>query len=261
MKNIAIAAGKGGVGKTTVTAMIALCLNELGFRVGIIDADVYGPSIGFIFSSDEKPKVRNGKVIPVKTFGVSTMSSSHLGFVSEPVSVRAPIANHMISQFVDEVDFGELDFLLYDFPPGTGDVQLTLLQRVTFDEAILVTTPQVLSLCDVEKALLMFQKFQVKTLGLVENMAYVLTETMTKLYPFGRGYVEKFCEKYGLSLLGKLGLDEKISYSLDHQKNIYRQLSEDSKKAVDQIVSKILESSDEEKAFEPFEILWNQDMR
>ena len=155
-KIIGIAAGKGGVGKSTVATALALAFKELGFAVGLLDADIYGPSLVKMLSVESLPKQGEGGIVPGKAKGISCVSMAF--FNSQATIVRAPIANQVIHQFLHEVVWGDLDFLIVDFPPGTGDVQLTLLQEANFAGIVIVTTPQDIALIDVEKTVEMLQK-------------------------------------------------------------------------------------------------------
>ena len=185
-KIIGIGAGKGGVGKSTLTCQFALALTSSGQRVGILDADVYGPSIDQLMPFEQSPDVVDEKLIPARCRGIQLMSVAY--FRKEAAIVRAPIANQTIERFLTGTAWHDLDYLLVDFPPGTGDVQLTLMQKAHFDTAILVTTPQDVALLDVEKAHACFDLMRVRTLVVVENMAY-FDHGNQRLFPLGEGGV------------------------------------------------------------------------
>lgn len=207
-KLLAIGAGKGGVGKSTLTCQLALALTAQGMRVGILDADVYGPSIDLLMPFDRPPDVINQKLIPAQFRDIQLMSIAY--FRKEAAIVRAPIANQTIERFLTGCSWDSLDYLLVDFPPGTGDVQLTLMQKAQFDAAILVTTPQDVALLDVEKAHSCFEHMRVPTLGLVENMSY-FDHGGQRLFPLGEGGGDRLARQLGIPLLGKLPMDPRLS--------------------------------------------------
>ncbi len=171
---VAIASGKGGVGKSTIAVNLAVALARDGAKVGLVDADVYGPSIPVMMGIDDRPRLRNNKIIPLENHGVKVMS---IGFLIDPLQAiiwRGPMASSAVKQFLTDVDWGELDYLLFDLPPGTGDVQLTLVQTIPLTGAVIVTTPQDISLSDARKGLMMFRKVNVPILGIIENMSYFI---------------------------------------------------------------------------------------
>lgn len=215
---VAIAAGKGGVGKSTLALNLALSLSAKGFKVGLMDADIYGPSLRKMLPEEiapvQHPDIQQ-RIIPAVSRGIKLVSMAYFIHEGDPASVRAPIANGIIKQFIHQVDWGELDFLLIDFPPGTGDIQLTLIQEGMLSGAVIVTTPQQIALLDVAKAIEMFRQMQVPILGLVENMSYYLTERGDPVYPFGQGGGEKFAYETGLFFLGKVPLDPEVSRCCD----------------------------------------------
>lgn len=223
IKNIiAVAAGKGGVGKSTVTVNLALALKKLGFRVGILDADLYGPSIRKILPESQFPKQKGKKIIPAEAQGIPIISMAYFRREEEASAVRAPIANGIIQQFIQDVLWGELDYLLIDFPPGTGDIQLTLSQKANVTGAIMVTTPQELALADVKKAMHLFHQVQVPILGVVENMSYLLHEgSGDLLYPFGKGGGKRLSKEYGVSFLGEIPLDEELCLCADRGESFF----------------------------------------
>lgn len=205
---IGIAAGKGGVGKSTVTVNLALALKEKGCRVGILDADLYGPSIRKMLPEDKLPTQKGQVIQPAVCQGIKIVSISYFRKESEATAVRAPIANGLIQQFIQNVDWGELDFLLIDFPPGTGDIQITLSQKANLLGAVIVTTPQEVALLDVRKSISLFELVKVPLLGVVENMSYFKpADNCEPLYPFGRGGGEKLAAEFTMPILGKLPLD------------------------------------------------------
>lgn len=220
IKNIlAVAAGKGGVGKSAITVNLALSLKELGYRVGILDADIYGPSIRKMLPEDRLPGQTDGKLVPAMASGISIMSMAFFRKEAEAAIVRAPIANKVIMQFLDGVNWPELDFLLIDFPPGTGDIQLTLTQMAQLTAAIMVTTPQQISLLDVGKAITMFEQVKVPVLGVVENMSWYWSQGV-RVPLFGQGGGERLAREHEVPLLGQIPIDPLICQCGDEGKSL-----------------------------------------
>src|SRR5437773_9283455 len=170
---IAVGSGKGGVGKTTVAVNLAISLAKLGYKVGLLDADVYGPNVPIMMGISQTPMAHGERIQPLQNFGVKLMSMGFLNPGDKPLIWRGPMLHSVIQQFLRGVDWGELDHLVIDLPPGTGDVQLTLIQTAPVTGAIVVTTPSAVSLEDARKAILMFQQVKVPVLGIVENMSYL----------------------------------------------------------------------------------------
>lgn len=218
---VAVAAGKGGVGKSTVAVNLALALKELGFQVGILDADIYGPSVRKMLPENEMPIQRGETLLPALSRGIRLISMAYFRKESEAAVVRAPIANGLIRQFLDTVDWGDLDFLLIDFPPGTGDIQLTLSQHAYLAGALMVTTPQEVAMLDVRKAMHMFHQVKVPILGVVENMSYYIhTGSDEKLYLLGKGGGERLARENGVPFLGQIPIDPEISRCGDHGESL-----------------------------------------
>ncbi|MEM7310970.1 MAG: Mrp/NBP35 family ATP-binding protein [Planctomycetota bacterium] len=237
---IAVSSGKGGVGKSTVTVNLAVALQETGARVGVLDCDVYGPDIPMMMGLSGEPEAQGKKLIPKMRHGVKTMSIGYLIPDDKPVIWRGPMVHKLIEQFLGDVEWGELDYLLVDMPPGTGDAQLSLAQIVPLSGGILVTTPQAVSTYDVAKAVAMFNQVSVDILGIVENMAgFVVsgqvegcpagtplkletgtgTETLSigddgrfesVVHIFGAGGAERLSEKYGFPVLGRVPLNPAV---------------------------------------------------
>ena len=212
---IAIASGKGGVGKSTVAVNLAVALAKDGASVGLVDADIYGPSIPLMLGSNDKPKVyqeeNSVKMIPLENYGVKFMSIGLLVDDKAPIIWRGPMASGAIKQFMTDVDWGELDYLIFDMPPGTGDIQLTLVQTIPLTGAVIVTTPQEVSLIDARKALKMFERVNVPILGVVENMSYFIApDTGNKYDIFGSGGGQKICDELNVTLLGGIPIDPRI---------------------------------------------------
>ncbi len=206
---IAIASGKGGVGKSTVAANLAVALQQEGARVGLCDCDIYGPSISLMFGSRERPMAtEENRIIPIEQYGLRLMSMGFLLEDASPAVLRGPMVTRYTQQFLRQVEWGELDFLILDLPPGTGDIQLTIVQTVALAGAIIVTTPQEVALIDARKAASMFEKVNVTVLGLVENMSYfVAPGDGTRYDIFGRGGGEREAKRLKVPFLGQIPID------------------------------------------------------
>jgi ATP-binding protein involved in chromosome partitioning len=225
VKNIiAIASGKGGVGKSTVTTNLAVALAKMGAKVGLIDADIYGPSIPVMFNCEhEQPEVKvvNGKnlIVPLVQYGVKLVSIGFLAPTDSAIVWRGPMASSALKQFIADAEWGELDYLFIDMPPGTSDIHLTLVQTVPVTGAIIVTTPQKVALADATKGLAMFKQPQINVpiLGIVENMAYFTPEELpdNKYYIFGKDGGKNLSEKYNVPFLGQIPLVQSIRESGD----------------------------------------------
>lgn len=218
---IAVASGKGGVGKSSVSVYLSLALKELGFSVGLLDADIYGPSIprmlgvmkSHVYIDDHK------KLIPVLSpQGIKVVSFGFFVEEADAVIWRGPMLHNTIRQFVNEVDWGDVDYLIVDLPPGTGDVQLSLCQTIALDGAVIVTTPQMVAVSDAIKGISMFEKLKTPILGIVENMTYFLTESGKKIEIFGKGGADYLAQKKNSKVLGRIPLSENICNSLDEGK-------------------------------------------
>ncbi len=206
---IAVASGKGGVGKSTVAANLAAALSLQGASVGLCDCDLYGPSIGLMFGVRERPAATDdNRIIPVERYGIRLMSMSFLLDDDSPAILRGPMVTRYTQQFLRQVDWGELDFLILDLPPGTGDIQLTIVQTVALAGAIIVTTPQEVALLDARKAASMFQKVNVPILGLIENMSFFLSPSDGKRHNiFGEGGGRREAARLGVPFLGEIPID------------------------------------------------------
>lgn len=207
-KVIAVASGKGGVGKSTVSANLAVSLAKQGYKVGLCDCDLYGPSVAHMFGSDEKPMATDqNEILPIKAHGVKLMSMGFLLEDSSPVIVRGPLATQYIQQFLKNVLWEKLDYLILDLPPGTGDIQLTIVQTITLSGAVIVTTPQEVALIDARKAVSMFSKVNVPLLGLIENMAWFECDLGTRYPIFGEGGGKREAEKLKIPLLAEIPIN------------------------------------------------------
>ena len=216
---VAVASGKGGVGKSTVAVNLALALSQLGHRVGLLYADVYGPSVPLMLGLSERPQsTENKRIIPLERFGLKVIS---LGlFIAEgtPVIWRGPMINKLLTQFLREVEWGELDYLVLDLPPGTGDAQLTITQQVPLDGGVIVTTPQDVALEDVKRGVKMFQQVNAPVLGVVENMSYYLCSCGDRAEVFGHGGGAAVAKQFNIPFLGELPLVRELREAGDNGK-------------------------------------------
>jgi ATP-binding protein involved in chromosome partitioning len=206
---MAVASGKGGVGKSTVAANLAVALQKTEARVGLCDCDIYGPSIALMFGSRERPvATEENKIVPIEQYGLRLMSMGFLLDDTSPAILRGPMVTRYTQQFLRQVEWGELDYLVLDLPPGTGDIQLTIVQTVALAGAIIVTTPQEVALIDARKAATMFDKVNVPVLGLIENMSYFICPGDGKRYDiFGSGGGEREAKRLRVPLLGQIPID------------------------------------------------------
>ena len=211
---VAVASGKGGVGKSTVTVNLAAALRQQGLCVGLLDADIYGPSQQLMLGvfDNVTPDQQDGEfLLPVEAHGLKTMSMGYLSSAKTPMVWRGPMASSAMAQLLEKTLWGDLDVLLVDMPPGTGDIQLTLTQRATLSGSVIVTTPQDIALLDARKGIEMFKKVEVPVLGLIENMAaYVCTKCGHVEPLFGESGGEQLAARYGVPLLGQIPLDKAI---------------------------------------------------
>ena len=210
---IAVASGKGGVGKSTVSTNLSLALRALGNTVGLLDADIYGPSQQMMLGIEGRPQIdeRDEKIVPMENHGVKTMSLGLITDPDTPVIWRGPMVMKALDQFLTDVKWGELDFMVIDLPPGTGDAQLTLTQKVPLTGAVIVTTPQDVALIDARKGLAMFRKVNVPVLGIVENMSYYICQHCgERTEIFGHGGGKKTAEMLGVPFLGEVPIDPQV---------------------------------------------------
>jgi ATP-binding protein involved in chromosome partitioning len=219
---VAVASGKGGVGKTTVAVNLALALAKLGHKVGLLDADVYGPNVPIMLGTTQEPQATSDKhIIPVQSQGLKMISMGLLNPGDKPMIWRGPMLHSVITQFLRSVEWGELDYLIIDLPPGTGDVQLTLIQTVAVTGAVLVTTPSTVALADVRKAIEMFRQVNVEVLGVVENMStFACPHCGKSLDIFGHGEGSKTALAYGVPVLGEVEIDPRIRIGGDTGKPV-----------------------------------------
>jgi ATP-binding protein involved in chromosome partitioning len=208
---VAVASGKGGVGKSTVAANLAVRLAQMGHRVGLLDADIYGPSMPLMFGIDARPRVVDNRLLPFEKHGIVLMSLGFVLDVDTPVIWRGPMVMKALEQLLGDVEWGELDFLIVDLPPGTGDAQLTLTQKVPLSGAVIVSTPQDVALIDARKALAMFHKVNVPVIGIVENMSMFVCPHCGEITEvFKHGGAERTAETLQVPFLGSIPLDPEI---------------------------------------------------
>jgi ATP-binding protein involved in chromosome partitioning len=205
---LAVSSGKGGVGKSTVAVNLALALKQRGHQVGLVDVDVYGPDVPLMMGAKGRPGMFENKIIPVEAHGIKIMSIGLLVAEREALVWRGPMIHSAVQQFLRDVLWGPLDYLVFDMPPGTGDAQLSLSQVIPLGGVVMVTTPQEVALLDVRKALAMFRKLNVPILGIVENMSYFVAPDTGKKYAiFGEGGGERVAQEFEVPLLGRLPLE------------------------------------------------------
>jgi len=219
---VAVASGKGGVGKTTVAVNLALALQRMGASVGLLDADVYGPNVPLMLGTEEQPQALSEReILPVEAQGLKMISMGLLVPGDKPMIWRGPMLHSAIRQFLYSVLWGELDYLIVDLPPGTGDVQLTLIQSVPVTGAVLVTTPSIVALADVRKAIEMFRQVNVEVLGVVENMSYfVCPHCSERVDVFGYGEGRRTAEQFSVPFLGEIEIDPRIRIGGDTGKPV-----------------------------------------
>ena len=225
---ILIASCKGGVGKSTFALNLALTFQHFKLNVGLLDADIYGPSLPKLLNVNKKPKVENKKFLPIEVNGLKTMSIGYL-IPEETANIwRGPMVIKAVTQLLRDVTWGELDVLIIDTPPGTGDVQLTISQKIDVTGALIITTPQELSLLDVRRGINMFRKVNLPILGLVENMSYyICKECEKKHYIFGKKTSLKLANNFDLEVLGELPISEDLIKKYDYQHSILKQKQSD----------------------------------
>ena len=217
---IAISSAKGGVGKSTFATNIAIALKHIGCKVGLLDADIYGPSIPKMFGINEKPKSDGQKLDPIIKYDIQCMSIGFLTDQQTPMIWRGPMVTSAIRTFTQKVNWKDLDFIIVDMPPGTGDTQLTFSQEIKMDAAIIVSTPQEVALLDVKRGIKMFDKLGVKILGLVDNMSYFIGDDNKKYKIFGESGVRKTAKEFEKEFLGEIPIDPNIGKTSDNGKPI-----------------------------------------
>ena len=225
---IAVGSGKGGVGKTTVAVNLSLALTQLGHKVGLLDADVYGPNVPLMMGIRDTPHAIGDRIQPLEQYGLKVMSMGFLNPGDKPLIWRGPMLNSVIQQFLRGVDWGGVDYLIIDLPPGTGDVQLTLIQTAPVTGAVIVTTPSEVSLEDARKAILMFEQVRVPVLGVVENMSYMIApKSKERIDVFGEGGGRRTAEEMHVPFLGELPLEPEVRLGGDSGRPIVLRGSDD----------------------------------
>ena len=213
---VAVASGKGGVGKTTVAVNLAVALAHSGAKVGLLDADIYGPNVPRMMGVDHLPPIRSEKLTPAEAFGVKFMS---IGFMVPPGRAliwRGPMLHSAIRQFLGDVEWGELDYLIIDLPPGTGDAQLSLAQSMPLSGGVIITLPQAVSCDDASRGMQMFEQLNIPILGVIENMSYLELPDGTRMDVFGQGGGERLAQQAGVPFLGYIPMDPKVRIGGDH---------------------------------------------
>ena len=223
---IAVSSAKGGVGKSTFATNLALALKNTGCKVGLLDADIYGPSIPKMFDINEKPKSDGQKLEPILKYNIQCMSIGFLADQQTPMIWRGPMVTSAIKTFTQKVNWKNLDFIIIDMPPGTGDTQLTFSQEIKLDGAIIISTPQEVALLDVKRGIKMFDKLKVKILGLVDNMSFFMAEDGKKYNIFGEGGVKKTAQEFSKNFLGEIPIEPLVGKSGDNGKPIVEEFPE-----------------------------------
>ena len=223
---IAISSAKGGVGKSTFATNLALALKKVGCKVGLLDADIYGPSIPKMLGINEKPKSDGEKLEPVNKYDIQCMSIGFLTDQQTPMIWRGPMVTSAIRTFTQKVNWKDLDFIITDMPPGTGDTQLTFSQEIKIDGTIIVSTPQEVALLDVKRGIKMFDKLGVKILGLVDNMSYFIGDDNKKYNIFGNGGVRRTAEEFKKEFLGQIPISPDVGKTSDNGKPIVEEIPE-----------------------------------
>ena len=217
---IAISSAKGGVGKSTFATNLALALKKISCNVGLLDADIYGPSLPKLFNINEKPESNGQTLSPIIKYGIQCMSIGFLTDEQTPMIWRGPMVTSAIKTFTQKVKWDNLDFIIVDMPPGTGDTQLTFAQEISVDGAIIISTPQEIALQDVKRGIKMFDKLKVNIIGLVDNMSYFIGDDGKKYPIFGEGGVKKTAEEFGKEFLGEIPINSEVGKCGDSGKPI-----------------------------------------
>jgi len=223
---IAISSAKGGVGKSTFATNIALALKKIGYKVGLLDADIYGPSLPKLFSINKKPESDGKTLIPINKYEIQCMSIGFLTDEQTPMIWRGPMVTSAIKTFTQKVAWKDLDFIIVDMPPGTGDTQLTFAQEIKMDGVIIISTPQEIALQDVKRGIKMFDKLGVKIIGLVDNMSHFIGDDGKKYAIFGEGGVKKTAEEFGKNFLGEIPINPEVGKQGDLGEPIVKSNSE-----------------------------------
>jgi ATP-binding protein involved in chromosome partitioning len=240
---IAISSAKGGVGKSTFAINLAMALKNLGSKVGILDADIYGPSLPKMMNINQKPEVDGNNITPIEKYGVQCISIGFLVDEETPMIWRGPMVTSAIRAFTQKVLWNNLDFLIIDMPPGTGDTQLTFSQEINIDGAVIISTPQEIALLDVKRGIKMFDKLGVKIIGLIDNMSHFDGDDGKKYNIFGEGGVEKIAKEYNKNFLGKIPIDLDVGKAADNGKPLVEENLEHKISKVYSEIAKKIKSS------------------
>ncbi|MDA7704986.1 Mrp/NBP35 family ATP-binding protein [Rickettsiales bacterium] len=219
-KIIAISSAKGGVGKSTIAANLAISFNRIGLKTALVDADIYGPSLAYLMNLNEKPKFENGKIIPLTNYGIKIISMGSL-FEKESAAIwRGAMITKALNQMINGTLWQDIDIMIIDLPPGTGDVHLTMMQKFDIDSVVLVSTPSQIAVIDLVKSIDMYEKLNIKISGIVENMSYLRTGKNDKRYIFGKNNIRNLAIEHGIDFLGEIAIDENINNSNDQREPI-----------------------------------------
>ena len=255
---IAVGSGKGGVGKTTLSVNLAVALVKMGHKVGLLDADVYGPNVPLMLGMSGQPKmVGENRIQPLEAYGLKVISVGFLNPGDKPVIWRGPMLHQIVKQFLGMVEWGQLDYMIVDLPPGTGDIALSLVQNVPLTGAVVVSTPSDVSLQDARKAIEMFRQMKVDLIGVVENMSYfVCPHCSHEIDIFSRGGAENMAKQFGVSFLGNIALDPEVRKSGDGGKPVVLE-GENSPhaKSIFEFTRKVVARVTEIKAAEPASVI------
>ncbi len=256
---LAVAAGKGGVGKSTLTSLLAHSFKTLGLEVGVLDADLYGPSQRLLLKEDLPPVKEKEGFKPAFSRGIQTISMAHFKAADEACAFRAPVANQLIGQFLGQIHWKPMDLLLIDYPPGTGDIVLTLGQKLPLTCALIVSTPGAVSTCDVTRCIDLFEQMHIPVAGLVENMAYISTPS-GPIYPFGKGNVQALADQRGYPVLSALTLEPRISSCFEKGESFMLTYPEDPlSKELKQLAKTLLDFFNKPKeGCEPLDYVWKE---
>jgi len=255
---IAVGSGKGGVGKTTLSVNLAVALAKLGHKVGLLDADVYGPNVPLMLGVNAQPKmVGENRIEPLEAFGLKVISVGFLNPGDKPIIWRGPMLHQIMKQFLGMVEWGQLDYLIVDLPPGTGDIALSLVQTVPLTGAVVVSTPSDVSLQDARKAIEMFRQMKVDVVGVVENMSFfVCPHCHNEVDIFSRGGAEKMAQQFGVSFLGNIELDPEVRKSGDGGKPVVLEgESSPHAKSLFEFARRVVARVDEVKASAPASVI------
>lgn len=255
---IAVGSGKGGVGKTTLAVNLAVALAKMGHKVGLLDADVYGPNVPLMLGVSGQPKmVGENRIEPLQAFGLKVISVGFLNPGDKPIIWRGPMLHQIVKQFLGMVEWGHLDYMIVDLPPGTGDIALSLVQNVPLTGAVVVSTPSDVSLQDARKAIEMFKQMKVDLVGVVENMSYfVCPHCSHEIDIFSRGGAENMAKQFGVSFLGNIALDPEVRKSGDGGKPVVLEgESSPHAKSIFDFARKVLTRVEEIKASEPASVI------